>query len=173
MGFIDNPRHRWFALAGLWAALMALGIWGFLQQASADGVDRPFMDTLYLTLQLATLDYDGSSGPMNWQLQIARFVAPVMAMGTVLQTASVIFRDQFRRYRLRYAKGAAAWVEGTVTDLTGRPVNGAQVEIWQCDEAGHYHHPQDGGAPAPPADADSLPVLRPPPGRPRREPGLC
>ena len=62
------------------------------------------MDTLYLTLQLATLDYDGSSGPMNWQLQIARFVAPVMAMGTVLQTASVIFRDQFRRYRLRYAK---------------------------------------------------------------------
>lgn len=41
---------------------------------------------------------------MNWQLQIARFVAPVMAMGTVLPTASVIFRDQFRRYRLRYAK---------------------------------------------------------------------
>jgi protocatechuate 3,4-dioxygenase, beta subunit len=37
------------------------------------------------------------------------------------------------------------WVEGTVTDLQGRPVAGAQVEIWQCDEAGHYHHPRDGG----------------------------
>ena len=36
-------------------------------------------------------DYDGSSGPMNWQLQVARFVAPVMAAGTVLQTASVVF----------------------------------------------------------------------------------
>ncbi|SCK38568.1 protocatechuate 3,4-dioxygenase beta subunit [Variovorax sp. HW608] len=43
-----------------------------------------------------------------------------------------------------YATGHPAWVEGTVTDIAGRPVAGAQVEIWQCDEAGHYHHPGDG-----------------------------
>ena len=56
-------------------------------------------------------------------------------------------------YRLRpvaqrragYTRGQPAWVEGSVTDLQGRPVAGAQVEIWQCDEAGHYHHPGDGG----------------------------
>jgi protocatechuate 3,4-dioxygenase beta subunit len=36
-------------------------------------------------------------------------------------------------------------VEGAVTDVDGQPVAGAQVEIWQCDEAGHYHHPGDGG----------------------------
>ena len=30
------------------------------------------------------------------------------------------------------------------TDLDGRPLTGAAVEIWQCDEAGHYHHPGDG-----------------------------
>ena len=45
---------------------------------------------------------------------------------------------------LRYARGQAAWVEGTVTDIDGRPVRGAVVEIWQCDEQGHYHHPGDG-----------------------------
>jgi len=45
---------------------------------------------------------------------------------------------------LRYAKGRAAWVEGTVSDIDGRPVRGAVVEIWQCDEQGHYHHPGDG-----------------------------
>ena len=45
---------------------------------------------------------------------------------------------------LRYAQGQAAWVEGTVTDLDGRPVRGALVEIWQCDQQGHYHHPGDG-----------------------------
>ena len=43
-----------------------------------------------------------------------------------------------------YASGHPAWVEGTVTDIAGRPVAGAQVEIWQCDEQGHYHHPGDG-----------------------------
>ncbi len=52
--------------------------------------------------------------------------------------------DLLRNGVLRYAKGQAAWVEGTVTDLAGRPVRGAVVEIWQCDEQGHYHHPGDG-----------------------------
>ena len=46
---------------------------------------------------------------------------------------------------LRYAKGQPAWVEGTVSDVEGRPLRGAVVEIWQCDEQGHYHHPGDGG----------------------------
>jgi protocatechuate 3,4-dioxygenase, beta subunit len=45
---------------------------------------------------------------------------------------------------LRYAQGQPAWVEGTVSDLEGRPVRGAVVEIWQCDQRGHYHHPGDG-----------------------------
>ena len=44
----------------------------------------------------------------------------------------------------RYAQGQAAWVEGVVTDVDGRPVRGAAVEIWQCDHQGRYHHPGDG-----------------------------
>lgn len=46
---------------------------------------------------------------------------------------------------LRYNRGQAAWVEGTVTDTRGTPVSGAVVEIWQCDEDGRYHHPGDRG----------------------------
>lgn len=45
---------------------------------------------------------------------------------------------------LAYGKGLPSWVEGVVTDLQGKPVAGAQVEIWQCDEAGRYRHPADG-----------------------------
>ncbi len=45
---------------------------------------------------------------------------------------------------LRYAQGQPAWLEGIVTDLEGRPVRGASVEIWQCDHQGRYHHPGDG-----------------------------
>lgn len=44
-----------------------------------------------------------------------------------------------------YRLGQPAWLEGTVSDPDSRPVRGAQVEIWQCDQAGHYHHPGDGG----------------------------
>lgn len=53
--------------------------------------------------------------------------------------------DLLRNGELAYGRGQPAWLEGSVTDLQGRPVAGARVEIWQCDETGHYHHPGDGG----------------------------
>ena len=53
--------------------------------------------------------------------------------------------DLLRNGNLSYPLGQAAWLDGSVSDLAGRPVGGAVVEIWQCDEAGHYHHAGDGG----------------------------
>ncbi len=50
----------------------------------------------------------------------------------------------------RYTRGEPAWLEGSLTDTAGQPLRGAVVEIWQCDHAGRYHHPGDGGR----ADAD-------------------
>lgn len=52
--------------------------------------------------------------------------------------------DLLRNGNTSYSRGQPAWVEGTVVDLAGVPVSGAVVEIWQCDHAGHYHHPGDG-----------------------------
>lgn len=46
---------------------------------------------------------------------------------------------------LRYARGKPAWLEGRVTDASGRALAGGSIEIWQCDEAGRYHHPADAG----------------------------
>ena len=53
--------------------------------------------------------------------------------------------DLLRNGPARYGRGTPTWVEGVVTDTAGVPVRGAQVEIWQCDHQGHYHHPGDGG----------------------------
>lgn len=53
--------------------------------------------------------------------------------------------DLLRNGNAGYARGQPAWLEGTVLDTAGQPVAGAVVEIWQCDQAGHYHHPGDGG----------------------------
>ena len=66
---LADTRKRWFVLAILWTAIMVIGITGFVKQGSAEGVNRNTFDNLYLTMQLGTLDYDGSSGPMNWQVQ--------------------------------------------------------------------------------------------------------
>ena len=41
------------------------------------------------------------------------------------------------------AQGVIAHLSGVVRDPRGRPVPGAEVEIWQCDVNGRYHHPHD------------------------------
>lgn len=53
--------------------------------------------------------------------------------------------DLLRNGARPYAQGTPARVEGRVLDVDGQPVKGAQIEIWQCDQQGHYHHPRDGG----------------------------
>lgn len=36
------------------------------------------------------------------------------------------------------APGEPCWVEGKVTDTDGRPIAGAQIEVWEADEEGMY-----------------------------------
>jgi hypothetical protein len=100
VSFWSDERRRWYLLAFAWLALMILGFTGFLAQSKQAGVDRTQLDNLYLTLQLAVLSYGGSEGDLDWRLEVARFAAPLMAAGTLFQAASVVFREQFERFRL-------------------------------------------------------------------------
>ena len=53
--------------------------------------------------------------------------------------------DLLTQGAVRYSKGQPVSLSGAVIDTAGRAVRGAAVEIWQCDQQGHYHHPGDGG----------------------------
>src|SRR4051794_3991694 len=99
-----SARRRWYLLGAFWIVVLALGIGGFRQQARAAGIERSFLDTLYLTIQLVTLNY-GENSDLNWRLEIARFIAPLVALGTIAQTLSVVFRDEFSRFRVRFLSG--------------------------------------------------------------------
>jgi|SRR5581483_3176170 len=48
--------------------------------------------------------------------------------------------------RRRPARGPLLYVTGRVIDITGKPVSGAQVEIWQANAVGRYSHPSDGNS---------------------------
>ena len=50
----------------------------------------------------------------------------------------------------RHAQGQIAHIMGRVLDLNGRPARGVEVEIWQCDALGRYHHPREPRAGADP-----------------------
>jgi len=99
-----TSRQRWWLLASAWLVLLVLGVWGFVRQADHLALDVPFLDQLYFTIQLAALSYEGPDEAINWQLQIARFAAPLLTAGTLLQSASVVFREQFARWRAGRAR---------------------------------------------------------------------
>lgn len=44
------------------------------------------------------------------------------------------------------ARGEHLDLRGAVVDVDGRPIDGAEVEIWQCDAFGSYRHPRGAGA---------------------------
>jgi len=43
------------------------------------------------------------------------------------------------------AQGQVADLRGRLLDRNGRPLQGARIEIWQCDANGRYRHPMDPG----------------------------
>jgi protocatechuate 3,4-dioxygenase beta subunit len=36
------------------------------------------------------------------------------------------------------ASGEPCWVEGAITDIDGRPLGGARIEVWEADDDGYY-----------------------------------
>jgi protocatechuate 3,4-dioxygenase beta subunit len=46
----------------------------------------------------------------------------------------------------RRAAGDLVRLDGRVIDTAGRPLAGTLVELWQCNAAGRYHHPNDSSA---------------------------
>jgi protocatechuate 3,4-dioxygenase, beta subunit len=53
--------------------------------------------------------------------------------------------DLLKNGNVAYTADQPAWVSGVVSDLAGRPVSGAVVEIWQCDHEGTYRHSRSSG----------------------------
>jgi len=141
VAWLSDERRRWYLLAVGWVVLIVLGFTGFLAQSTGPGVERTLLDNLYLTLQLAVLSYGGSDGDLNWRLEVARFAAPLMAMGTLFQAASVVFREQFERYRLSGFRGhtvvCGLGAAGTRLALSlaqaGRPVVGVDQDVVKAD----------------------------------------
>ncbi len=81
---------------------LVLGLIGFSRFFTALGESRSAWDVFYLTLQLFVLESGSVSGPVTWELQVARFLAPTVAAYTAVKALAAIFGERFERFWLRF-----------------------------------------------------------------------
>lgn len=94
-----RERWQWFVISALACVTLVLGYIGFLNHVETGPSATP-LDLVYLTLQLFGLESGGVPQPVPWQLQVARFLAPVVALWTLLKGLAVLFREEFNKARL-------------------------------------------------------------------------
>lgn len=100
-------EYQWPVVAGLALLSLGLGYVGFEKYFIANGQPRPGLDILYLSLQLFVLESGSVPGPMPWELELARLLAPAAAMYTAIQALAVVFRRQIELFRVRFLSGHA------------------------------------------------------------------
>ncbi|MEW6366036.1 MAG: NAD-binding protein [Acidobacteriota bacterium] len=95
---------RWFVLGALTVFTLGLGCVGFHGHFELTGEYRSPGDLLYLSLQLFTLESGSIVPPIPWQLQIARLLAPAIAVYTAVQALLALFHEQLQLLRVRFVK---------------------------------------------------------------------
>jgi protocatechuate 3,4-dioxygenase, beta subunit len=86
--------------------------------------------------------------PLHPTLAAALIATPSQTEGPFYPTALPADTDNDLvqvRGQAAQAMGTVLHLQGRVLDLNGRPVEGALVEIWQCDVQGIYDHPGQPG----------------------------
>ena len=68
------------------------------------GQSRSPGDLLYLTLQLFVLESGAVVGPVGWELEVARFLAPAVAAYTAVLALALLFYERFQLFRLRFVR---------------------------------------------------------------------
>ncbi len=91
-------------LALLAAGAFVLGFFGFSEAFKASGESRPFLDLLYLTLQLFALESGAAVRAGNWMLDTARFLAPSVAAYAAIKAVLSLFRDRLSAWRLPFLR---------------------------------------------------------------------
>jgi hypothetical protein len=92
---------QWPFLGGAALAALVLGFVGFSKYFVALGQKRPFSNLVYLAIQLFVLESGSVPGPVPWELDTARFLAPLVAGSAALKGLALVFRDQLQLLRLR------------------------------------------------------------------------
>jgi voltage-gated potassium channel Kch len=96
--------YQWPILLGLELLLLFCGYRGFQAYSIARGESPTTLDILYVTLQLIAMESGALTGPLNWQLEVARLLLPAVTAYTAAAAFAVLFREQVQRISLWFIR---------------------------------------------------------------------
>lgn len=96
---LEWPAVVTMALLAIW-----LGYVGFSKNAAALAEARTPWDLFYLALQLFVLQSGAVSGPVSWQLEVARLLAPGVAGYAACKALAAILQEQVQLFRMRFLR---------------------------------------------------------------------
>lgn len=155
---------KWLLTALLWVVTLALGYWGFDRYFTSAGEAHTVTGTLYRSLQLFVLESGYFLDPVPWQLEVARFLAPLVAALTAVEALTVLLGDQLTRLRLRLLRdhivvcglGRKGMLLAAQLHAEGRDV----VAVECCEEGPYIESCRNLSVPVVIGDATEVQTLR-------------
>lgn len=95
-----GPRWRWLTITVLWLVVAILAFWGMT-------VGDPTMsvwDRLYAIPDFYSISISNSLAALDWRIQLARFLGPMVFASTFFAATAAVFREQWTRLRLRWTR---------------------------------------------------------------------
>jgi hypothetical protein len=81
--------------------VVLLGTIGFTRLQEETGGVEPLASRIYASFQLFAMEGGAVPGPVPWELEVARYAAPLVVAWAVVGALAVVFRDQIESLRLR------------------------------------------------------------------------
>ena len=97
-------RCEWCLIGASVLAVFVVGSVGFYRYYLASGEPISLLDSVYLSLQLFTIESGALDPPVNAWLQSARFLAPLIAAYTAVRAFTLLFYDRYKQFRARSFK---------------------------------------------------------------------
>jgi voltage-gated potassium channel Kch len=88
----------------LGAVALTLGVIGFHKYFLLTGEHKSLATAIYNALWLFTIEPGNLVSPIPWELEVARWLSPAIAMYAILLGFAAIFRDQVRLLSLRFLR---------------------------------------------------------------------
>ena len=99
---LRSQKFQWAVIVLGAIASFVLGYAGFSKYHAALGVKHSILDNIYLALQLFALESGSASGPLPWQLEIARLLAPLIAVWAAVKALAEIFKEHLQLLAVRF-----------------------------------------------------------------------